>query len=405
MSESETNLSRRDVLGRGAALAGAALAAGVLGSRAAAEQGAALDLSAAREWKPARALGENATIRVGFVGVGGRGTGLLKDSMKDKGIAVKAICDLNAENLAKAVALVKEQQGHEPDTYTGDDHAYRRILDRADIDAVVLATPCFWHGPMYLDCARAGKHFFGEKPAAITLADADALCREVPRAGIVHGIGYQRRSSKMYNESVKLVHEGELGDLIQAYAAWDNVNTPRIGWHSSRAKSGDWMLEQACHTWDVLNWVVGKLPIAACGYGRKGVYEKQDPGRDVTDYFVASIEYPGMAVRYSHSWGIPNDPRFNGVYERLIGTKAALEMESGHVIYYRDKGKPVRKIPPDTMGHHEKAIRDFYNCVRKGEPFPSTVMNGRDATLVGLLVRQAVDEKRVVTMAEVLKGA
>jgi predicted dehydrogenase len=405
MSGKKTNLSRRDVLGQGAALTGAAMAAGVFGSRAAADEGAAMDLSSAKEWKPVKALGEKATVRVGFVGVGGRGTGLLKDSMKEEGVTVKAICDLNAENLAKAVATVKNEQGHEPDTYTGDDHAYRKILERDDIDAVVLATPCFLHGLMYLDCARAGKHFFGEKPAAITLADADALCREVPRAGIVHGIGYQRRVSKMYHESVKVVLDGELGDLIQTYAAWDNVNSPRIGWHSSRAKSGDWMLEQACHTWDVLNWVVGKLPIAACGYGRRGVYEKQDPGRDVTDYFVATIEYPGMAARYSHSWGIPSDPRFNGVYERVIGTTAAMDMESGQILYYREKDKPIRKIPRDRMNHHEKAIRDFYNCVRKGEQFPSTVMNGRDATLVGLLVRQAVDERRVVTMADVLKGA
>lgn len=405
MSDRKTGLSRRDVLGQGTVLAGAALTTGVFGTCAAAEKNAAIELSSAREWKPAKPLGEKAPVRVGFIGVGGRGTGLLKDSMKEEGVIVQAICDLNAENLAKAVAAVKEKQSREPDTYTGDDHAYRRILDRADIDAVVIATPCFLHGPMYLDCARAGKNFFGEKPAAITLADADALCREVPQAGIVHGIGYQRRCSQMYNELVGLIRNGELGDLIQTYAAWDNVNSPRIGWHSSRAKSGDWMLEQACHTWDVLNWVVGKLPIAACGYGRKGVYEKQDPGRDVTDYFVAAIEYPGMAVRYSHSWGIPADPRFNGVYERVIGTTAAMDMESGQILYYREKDKPVRKVPRDRMNHHEKAIRDFYNCVRKGEQLPSTVMNGRDATLVGLLVRQAVDERRLVTMAEILKGA
>lgn len=402
---SESNLSRRDVLGQGAVLAGAAVAAGMLASCTAAGKGPAMELSCVKEWKSIKGLGENAQIRVGFIGVGGRGTGLLNDTLKYKGVTVKAICDLNPEKLQKAVDKVKDKQGHQPETYTGDEFAYRKILQRDDIDAVVLAVPCYLHAPMYLECAKVGKHFFGEKPAAITRTHADALCAEIPKAGIVAAIGFQRRSSSMYHECVKRIKDGELGDLIQTYAAWDNSGGPLIGWFSIREKSGDWMLEQACHTWDVLNWFMGKLPVAAYGVGHKGMYQKQDPKRDVTDYFTVTIEYPGMSVRYSHAWGLPADGRFNGVYERVIGTKAAMDMESGEILYYREKDKPALKIPADKVGHHEEAIHEFYDCVRKGVQHRSTVTNGRDATLVGLMIRKAVDEQRVVTMDEILKGA
>lgn len=399
---SENDVSRRDVLGQGALLAGAALAAGMLTGCEAG--GKAMSLTSVSEGKSIRPLGAGAQVRVGFVGVGGRGSGLLKDTLDAKGVTVKAICDLNPDRLKNAVNLVKEKQGHQPDTYTGDEKAYLKLLGRDDIDAVVLATPCYLHAPMYLDCAKAGKHFFGEKPAAITRAQADALVAEVPKAGVVGYIGFQRRASKRYHECVKLIRNGELGDVIQTTAAWDNAGGPLIGWFSFRAKSGDWMLEQACHTWDVLNWVAGKLPVAAYGAGRRDIYLDRDPQRDVTDYYVATLLYPGMPVRYSQSWGCPANEMFSGVYERVYGTKAAMDMESGRIFYFREKDTPVRNIEPDEGGHHRMAIHQFYELVRKGEQAPSNVFNGRDATLVGLLVRKAVDERRVVTMDEILKG-
>lgn len=399
---SELDFSRRDVLGQGAMLAGAALAAGMLTGCEAG--GKAMSLTSAPEGKPIKALGEGKQIRVGFVGVGGRGSGLLKDTLDAPGVTVKAICDLNPDRLKKAVDSVKAKQGHQPDAYTGDDHAYRKILERDDIDAVVLATPCYLHAPMYLDCAKAGKHFYGEKPAAISVAQANQLVAEVPKAGVVGYIGFQRRASKRYHECVKLIRDGELGDIIQTTAAWDNSGGPLIGWFSFRAKSGDWMLEQACHTWDVLNWVADKLPIAAYGAGRKDIYLDKDPKRDVTDYYITTLLYPGMPVRYSHSWGCPGNDMFSGVYERVYGSKASMDMESGQVFYYRDKDKPVRKVQPDEGGHHRLSIHQFYDLVRKGQQAPSNVFTGRDASLVGLLVRKAVDERRVVTMEEILKG-
>lgn len=402
---SDFDFSRRDLLSKGARLAGAGLAANMLSCTAAGMK--EVPLTVTPQQAPIKGLGENAPVRVGCIGVGSRGTGLLGCVLNVPNVTVKAICDVKRKNLERAVKMVEDKQGHTPDASggDGDKRAYLKLLARDDIDAVVLATPCYLHGPMYLDCCKAKKNFYGEKPMTITRADADKLVAEVPKAGIVAQIGFQRRATKQYIEGIKLVHDGEIGDIIDAYAAWDNGGGPLRGWFGDHTLSGDWMLEQACHTWDVLNWVAGDLPLAAYGAGRRDIYidAKEEPRRDVTDFYVAMIVYPKMFVRYSHSWGTPPDGRFGGVYERIIGTDGGAALEAGEFIP-RVGDKPRKKVGEGEGDHTQLSINHFFECVRAGRVPNSSVGNGRDATLVGLLVRKAVYERRMVTMDEILKS-
>lgn len=398
-----SDFSRRDVLQHGALLAGAGLFAGLPACTPGAIR--RFDLTAEIAQAPIKGLGENAAVRVGLIGHGGRGGGLLGHALKCPGVKVTAICDMTPDHLAKGIERVKEAQGHTPDAYGDDPYAYRTLLAREDIDAVIIAVPCDLHAPMYLDCAKAGKHFYGEKPAAITKTDADKLVAAVPKAGIVGQIGFQRRASVRYHEEIKLIKEGLIGDMLNGHAAWDNAWGPLRGWFGHMKRSGDWMLEQACHTWDVLNWVTGTLPVAAYGAGRADIYvdPEKEPDRDVTDFYVATVIYPNLNVRYSHSWGAPNDGRFIGVYERIVGTLGGADLETGDIIF-REKDKPAQKIGEKEPNHTQASIDHFFDCVRKGQVPNSTVFNGRDATLVGLLIRTAVREERFVTMEEIMKS-
>ncbi len=121
--------------------------------------------------KRSSVLGESGPgqpLRVGFIGVGGRGSHLLSQVLSIDGVEVGAICDINPGNLRRGQRMVEEKRGNRPDGIGDTPYDYRKFLAREDIDCVVVATPCYWHSTMYLDAINAGKHFYGEKPLAIT---------------------------------------------------------------------------------------------------------------------------------------------------------------------------------------------------------------------------------------------
>src|SRR5436305_1586577 len=100
-------------------------------------------------------------------------------------------------------------------------------------------------------------------------------------------VGFQRRSNPRFLEGVSLIQKGELGPLLEARATWTSSNGPLCGhggWLGRRDRSGDFMVEQAVHIWDVLHWLHGGIPATASGWGRRGLFARQDPGRDVTDH-------------------------------------------------------------------------------------------------------------------------
>jgi len=351
-------------------------------------------------------------IRIGLIGIGGRGGGLLDCVLAQKDVTIKAIADINEANRNKALEKIKKKLNETPDVYTGSEDYKNKLLPRSDIDAVVLATPCYLHGPMYLECFRAGKHFYGEKPMCIQANEADALVEAQKRnPSLVAQIGFQRRAGVRYQKAIQMIHDGVIGDPIDGRGAWNNswgpIGKPNEGdriWLGRRAKSGDWMLEQACHTWDVLCWVAGAVPIAASGIGRRDLFKDMDPQRDVTDFYFAHLEFPnGFIVDFEHSWICPNkdDGKFTGVFERVAGKKSGIALEEGK-IYPRDEKAEVIQIEGGAGDRTQPSVDAFFNCLRTGSKPPSGVINGRMATLTGLLVRKAVDERRWVKMSEIV---
>lgn len=144
---------------------------------------------------PASARGEaarkgaNEKILVGHIGMGGRATGLWGElgPLRDQGACQSvAVCDVDRKRLAAAVAKVGPQATPYLD--------YRSILDRRDIDAVVIGTPDHWHGVQFVHSAMAGKHIYCEKPACCTLEESRAMIEAARKAGIASQIGSQGRS-------------------------------------------------------------------------------------------------------------------------------------------------------------------------------------------------------------------
>ena len=343
-------------------------------------------------------------VGVGFIGVGGRGRALLRSMLTVPGIEVRAICDTSAENRAAASALIVgagQAAPSESETWSG-------ALGTAGVDAIVSALPCDLHRQNYLDVIAAGKDLYGEKPMCLSAADCEEVVRAAGASDRIVQIGFQRRADPRFLETMQLLHAGELGDLVEARVCWSNAWGPLYNWFGKRERSGDWMVEQAVHNWDVLNWANGCLPVRALGMGRGGLYKKDQPDRDVTDYYSALVEYEnGVIVNILHSWVAPGQSgaynrAFNDEYTRLIGTRAGIDFNSGTLSYRKELNLPDRTAHTTTgsIDNTQLGLQAFIDSVRSRSAPVATAENGRDAVLSCLLVREAVYRGGEVTMDE-----
>lgn len=342
-------------------------------------------------------------LRCAFIGVGGRGTLLLTETLKLPGVRVVAICDINEKNRDRAVSIVRETQGHRPDAL-GDKGVfhYRDLLARSDVDCLVIATPCNWHAIMYVDALNAGKHFYGEKPIAIKMNEIRGILearKKNPR--VVVQIGFQWGAHQGRADVVKKVREGMIGQLLEGRFHRYNTWTSLGRWFNKRELSGDWMLEQAVHEFNLMWWVTQTHPSAVYAVGRKNIIEPHNPERDVTDYYTALLEYPnGLIVHYSHGWISP--PGFTGMAAHFVGTEGAVDLLGAYIVL-REKGERVsgQGQPGDTLEH----LRNFFDAVRAGNPEAvyCGIENGVAASYIGLMIRLSLDRKDQVTFDELMQ--
>ena len=149
-------------------------------------------------------------ITLGFVGVGGMGTGHVRGFLTQPGVRVLAVCDVRGAHRERAVGLVDAAQGSGSCVAYGD---FRELLARNDIDAVCIATPDHWHALVGVEAARCGKHMYYEKPCGRTIAEDSVLRAAVRRSGVVFQFGTQQRSSDGYRHACELVRNGRIGVL------------------------------------------------------------------------------------------------------------------------------------------------------------------------------------------------
>jgi predicted dehydrogenase len=159
-------------------------------------------------------------VRVGFIGVGDRGTGLLRVMLQYPDVEIPAICDIKPANLKRAQAAVEKAHGKRPEGYDKDGHDYRRLLARDDLDAVLIATPQELHAEMAIDAFKAGKFVGSEVPACTTIDE----CWQMVRAQREHKSGYMMLENYLYNQAVmtvqNMVDKGLFGDLTYGFGGY-----------------------------------------------------------------------------------------------------------------------------------------------------------------------------------------
>ncbi len=164
------------------------------------------------------AAAERQPVRVGIVGTGGRGTGLLRLLLRMEQVAVPALNDIRKEALARAAGFVTASGRPAPKLYTGEED-YRRLVARDDIDAVIIATPWEWHASMAVAAMRAGKYAGVEVPAAITLDECWELVRVHEETG-VPCMMLENWSFLRPNLAVlKMIRAGLFGEIVHCHCA------------------------------------------------------------------------------------------------------------------------------------------------------------------------------------------
>ncbi len=158
-------------------------------------------------------LKKKRTITLGFIGVGGRGTWLLRLALQHSGVKLSALCDINRKAARNAAAIIKEHGREGPELYTAGEHDYENLVRREDLDAVVIATPWIWHAPMAIAAMEAGKYAGVEVPAALTLQECWDLVNVSEQTKMpcmmLENVCYRRDVMAILN----MVRQGLFGEL------------------------------------------------------------------------------------------------------------------------------------------------------------------------------------------------
>lgn len=156
----------------------------------------------------ARAAGANERVQLGFIGIGNRGDQVLSAFRKHADTAYTAMCDVYRPYLDRAAELV----GSKPATMKD----YRRMLDRKDVDAVVIATPDHWHALQFIDACEAGKDVYVEKPLSLTVVEGRKMVEAAERTKRITLLGVHFRSANQVVEACEFIRSGGIGHVTMA---------------------------------------------------------------------------------------------------------------------------------------------------------------------------------------------
>jgi predicted dehydrogenase len=313
---------------------------------------------------PAGALIWKATsmrpVRAGIIGVGGQG-GVLLENAPPSHIRISAVCDIFPSNRERALKIAQER--HDPDAEAYSD--YRELLDRRDLEAVIIATPLWLHAPMAIEALQAGKHVFCEKNMGKGIDECRQMLEAARSARKNLQIGHQRNYNPIYHEARQLVESGEIGDVYHIRGLWHRNNDWRRkvpeadfdpspfgypdlehlkNWRLYKDYSLGLMAELASHQIQVVNWFSNRLPERVFGTG--GIYRFKD-GREVPDHIYLIYEYP---EDLTFSFSSIQSNKWDHYYEAFFGTKGTILMtgEKDALLFY-ESGAEATQVKVENV--------------------------------------------------------
>jgi predicted dehydrogenase len=324
-------------------------------------------------------------ITMGLIGVGNMGGGHVGTFLGHDDVQIVAICDVDVLKRDKAIERVHEHYaGHrDKGTFHGCDgyHEFEALLDRNDIDAVLIAVPDHWHAIIAVAAARAGKDIYCEKPLSLTVREAREMVLAARRHGRVFQTGSQQRSSDEFHKACSMVRSGRIGrlqtvdvnigppsrdryfpvepvrdgfdwDRWLGPAPWAPYNAERCsgdysgGWRRVRDYSGGMTTDWGAHHFDIGQWGIGA--------DDTGPVEITPP--DEPDGY-------GLRFLYANGVTMTRSEKANGVL--FTGTEGRIEVNRGHFQTWPEA------IGAEPLAAHERVLykspghqADWLECIR-----------------------------------------
>lgn len=362
-----------------------------------------------------KASSGRATLRLGLIGCGGRGTGAVIDAVAaDNDVVLYAMGDVFEDRLRGSEQHLRSQikdkvQVSKERSFVGF-AAYQGVIE-SGVDVVILTTPPGFR-PAHLSAAvTAGKHVFTEKPVAVDGAGVREVYRasdEAKSKGLAIVAGTQRRHDIAYRQAMERIHAGAIGEIVATYCYWNQgglwMNPRKSEWTDMEWQlrnwlyftwlSGDHIVEQHVHNLDIINWAMRSHPVKAVGVGGRQV--RTDPAYGhVYDHFAIEFEYEN-GVRML-SMCRQQDGTASRVAEHLVGTKGTSNANT----YI--SGESAWRFEGDRPNPYVEEHKRLFEGIRSG-----TVLNeGRqvaESTMTAILGREAAYTGQEVTWEQVLNS-
>jgi predicted dehydrogenase len=362
----------------------------------------------------ARVLGANDRVRVGAIGTGDRCQYLLSLLNRVGGNDIVAVCDVYEPHRAFA------KSKYAPDAQEYLDH--REVLDRKDIDAVVVGTPDHWHVPVTIDAVSAGKDVYCEKPVTHLLEESDRLISAVRGSKRVMQCGMQQRSWVHFRQARDLIRSGTLGQVTFIRTYWyqnhllaanpAEIDTAKLDWKRFLGAAPDrpfdadqyahwrwyWdfgggaMTDLFLHWVDVAHWVMDSdTPVRATATGTKAILKM----RQTPDTMSAALAYPNDVI-------VEFDSALLGYLEGgglvFRGPKGMMRLWRGGFDVYREVPRYTESPQPSDPVLQEKSTHDgaldhmanFLDCVRSRNDPNAPVETGVSAARAGHIANFAL---------------
>ncbi len=378
----------------------------------------------------------NSAIRVGLLGSGGRGTEDATNLIEAGNARVVALADLFPDQLEKARAVfdkVQQEKGYgaidAAQIFSGPD-AFQKIAASQEVDAIVIATPPYFH-PQHLEAVvAAGKHVYVEKPVAVDVPGAKKVIEIGKRAEgkLSLDVGFQIRDCPPFVEMVKRIHNGAIGKIVcgEAHYLAGYIKTQdrqfkspaerRLrNWVYDRALSGDIIVEQNIHAIDICNWILQGHPLkASAAGGRAG---RPDGDGDAYGNYNVIFQYAdGVDVTFSSTQFAKG---FWDVTERFFGTKGTSQSPyAGPLgIWGEEPWQYSAAPPPDKSGAFSvtgsfsdnlaladpEKKKNFLESITSGK-FHNQAAQGAESAMTCILARMAAYSGHEVTWEQMLKS-
>ena len=367
---------------------------------------------------PGRARGDD-ELGVALIGCGGRGTGAAGQALSTAGsVKLLAMADAFSDRLEGSLKTLQNNYAEKVDVpedrrFTGFD-AYKRAIETPGVDVVILATPPGFR-PMHVEHAvQNDKHVFMEKPVAVDGAGIRQVLAAAELAkskGLKVGVGLQRHHEPKYQEAVKRIQDGELGDVLLYRCYWNSGGVwvrPRQAeqtemeyqmrnWYYFNWLCGDHIVEQHIHNLDVCNWINGGPPVQAQGQGGRLIRDGKDHG-EIFDHHMVEYTYADGSKMLSQCRHQPST--WSSVSEHAHGSKGTANVSSGRMEFTDGSDWRYRGESPNPYQVEHDVL---FNAIRTDTEH-NEMDYGASSTMTAILGRLATYSGRPVSYEEALNS-